>query len=121
MSTTQPVGGSAGGARSGDVTDPWVAAHVSADFATLRKRLRGFVFPMTAFFLAWYFLYVLLAAFAPRFMAIRVVGNINVGLILGLLQFASTFAITTIYVRFANRHLDPIGNSIRQQVEGEVR
>ena len=54
-----------------------------------------FVFPMTAFFLSWYFLYVLLAAFAPHYMAIRVVGNVNIGLIFGLLQFVSTFAITT--------------------------
>ena len=114
MSTTEPAG--IGG--SGRVVDPWAAAHASAEFATLRMRLRGFVFPMTAFFLAWYFLYVLLAAFAPRFMAIKVVGNVNIGLILGLLQFVSTFAITTIYVRFANRYLDPVSSRIREQVEG---
>lgn len=122
MSTTEPLGaagrGSAGGASNGGPVDPWIVAHNSAEFSTLRLRLRGFVFPMTAFFLAWYFLYVLLAAFAPRFMAIRVVGNVNVGLIFGLLQFVSTFVITTLYVRFANRHLDPVGSRIRQQVEG---
>ena len=114
MSTTEP----AGGAGSGRASDPWTAAHASADFATLRTRLRGFVFPMTVFFLAWYFLYVLLAAFAPHFMAIKVVGNINIGLIFGFLQFVSTFAITTIYVRFANRFLDPISSRIRERVEG---
>ena len=54
------------------------------DFADLRNRFRKFVFPMTVFFLVWYFLYVLLATFAPGFMATQVVGNINVGLILGL-------------------------------------
>jgi uncharacterized membrane protein (DUF485 family) len=138
MSTTEPVGsadrgpvggadsGSVGGADSGSVggadselsADRWVVAHTGAEFAALRRRLRGFVFPMAAFFLAWYFLYVLLAAFAPHFMAIRIVGNINVGLIFGLLQFVSTFAITTIYVRFANRNLDPVGGRIREQVEG---
>lgn len=114
MSTTEPVGG----ADTARVADPWVAAHSSAEFAALRKRLRSFVFPMTAFFLSWYFAYVLLAAFAPQFMATRVVGNVNVGLIFGLLQFASTFAITTLYVRFADRNLDPIGGQIRERVEG---
>ncbi len=122
MSTTEPVGAagrvSASGASNGGPVDPWVLAHNSPEFATLRRRLRSFIFPMTAFFLAWYALYVLLAAFAPRFMSIKVAGNINVGLIFGLLQFLSTFAITTIYVRFANRHLDPIGSRIREQVEG---
>ena len=62
--------------------------------------------------------HVLLAAFAPRFMAIRVVGNVNVGLIFGLLQFVSTFVITTLYVQFANRHLDPVSSRLREQVEG---
>jgi uncharacterized membrane protein (DUF485 family) len=130
MSTTEPVGragtapvggarkGPVGGADNGRLVDPWVAVHTSADFATLRNRLRRFVFPMAAFFLAWYFLYVLLAAFAPHFMASKVVGNINFGLIFGLLQFVSTFAITTIYVRFANRSLDPVSSRIREQVEG---
>jgi uncharacterized membrane protein (DUF485 family) len=113
MSTTKPASGA--GHRP---ADPWTTAYTSAEFAALRVRLRGFVFPMAAFFLAWYFAYVLLAAFAPQFMAIKVVGNVNFGLILGLLQFASTFVITTIYVRFADRNLDPVSNQIREQVEG---
>jgi uncharacterized membrane protein (DUF485 family) len=100
------------------VMDPWVMAAGSAEFATLRRRLRFFVFPATALFLAWYFLYVGLAAFAPHVMAIRVAGNINFGLLLGLLQFVSTFAITTGYVRFARRKLDPISDRIREQLEG---
>ena len=112
MSITGPAGGHHPSAES------WTTAHASAEFAVLRKRLRGFVFPMTAFFLAWYFAYVLLAAFAPDVMAIKMIGNINVGLIFGLLQFASTFAITTMYVRYANRNLDPASSRIRDQVEG---
>lgn len=99
----------------------WMATQRSEEFTRLRRRLRGFVFPMTAFFLAWYFLYVLLAAFAPDFMAQRVAGNINLGLIFGLLQFVTTFAITTFYVRFANRHLDPVSARIREHIEGAPR
>ena len=66
----------------------------SSEFADLRRRFRRFVFPTTALFLAWYFLYVLLAAFAPEFMSTKVWGNINIGLLFGLGQFVSTFAIT---------------------------
>ena len=40
-------------------------------------------------------------------MAKEVFGNVNVGLLLGLLQFVSTFLITTLYVRYANKNLDP--------------
>ena len=99
-------------------TPDWEAALADPDFQLLRKRLRGFVFPVTAGFLAWYLLYVLLASFAPDFMAIPVLGNINLGLILGLLQFVSTFAITVAYVRFADRRLDPLSSKIRDEIEG---
>ena len=53
-------------------------------FQELRRTLRRFVFPMTAFFLIWYVAYVLLGAFAHDFMAIKVLGNINIGLLIGL-------------------------------------
>lgn len=103
-----------------EVTDDvWTDVHRSADFAQLRRRLRGFVFPMTGLFLGWYLLYLALADYAHGFMSIKLVGNINVGLVLGLLQFVSTFAITALYVRFANRHLDPVADRLRAEVEGE--
>jgi uncharacterized membrane protein (DUF485 family) len=41
-------------------------------------------------------------------MSTKVWGNINIGLIMGLLQFVSTFAITGWYVSYSNRKLDPI-------------
>ena len=73
---------------------------------------------MAIAFLLWYFAYVLLADYAVGFMSIKVWGNINVGLILGLLQFVSTFAITGWYVSYSNRKLDPIAAEIRQEIEG---
>jgi uncharacterized membrane protein (DUF485 family) len=90
----------------------------SPEFVELRRRLRRFVFPMSGVFLVWYLLYVLLADYAHGFMSTKVVGNINVGLIFGLLQFVSTFAITTLYVRHANKNLDPAAEKIRNELEG---
>jgi uncharacterized membrane protein (DUF485 family) len=90
---------------------------LSPDFTELRRRFRRFVFPMTALFLAWYFLYVLLAAYAHDFMATKVFGNITVGLLFGLGQFASTFIITMVYARWADRQLDPVGERLRNQIE----
>ncbi len=87
-------------------------------FQELRKRHRSFVFPLSIAFLLWYFAYVLLADYAVGFMSIKLWGNINVGLILGLLQFVSTFAITGWYVSYSNRKLDPIASEIRQEIEG---
>ncbi|MCU1432767.1 MAG: hypothetical protein JWP95_1872 [Actinotalea sp.] len=94
----------------------------SQEFQALRTRFRRFVFPMTAFFLAWYLLYVLLAAYAHDFMSTRISGNITVGLIFGLLQFVSTFAITMTYARWANRKQDAVADELRHHIEtGEVR
>ncbi len=91
---------------------------VSPDFSELRRRFRRFVFPMTGLFLVWYFLYVLLAAYAPGFMSTKVAGNINVALLFGLGQFVSTFAITMIYVRWADKRIDPDAEKLRHQIEG---
>ena len=96
----------------------WVDVQDSPDFRELRRRLRSFVFPMAGLFLAWYLLYVLLADYAHGFMSTKVLGNINVGLILGLLQFVSTFVITTLYVRHANKKLDPLAEKLRNELEG---
>jgi len=91
----------------------FAAIHDSPEFAALRRRFRLFVFPMAALFFLWYLTYVLLAAFARDFMSERVYGQVTVGLLLGLLQFVSTAAITIAYVRYARRHLDPKGAAIR--------
>lgn len=99
--------------------DPYVALQRSPEFQSLRRKFRGFVFPMTAFFIAWYFLYVLLSIFAPGFMATKVTGNLNIGLIFGLLQFVSTFAITFVYARWANRSFDPAADALGARLETE--
>lgn len=98
--------------------DPAVAVQNSEEFAELRRRFRKFVFPMTALFLAWYFLYVLLAVFATGFMSTKLVGNINVGLVFGLLQFVSTFAITMAYARWADREFDPRAQALADHMGG---
>ena len=98
--------------------DPYVDLQGSPEFDELRSRFRKFVFPMTALFLAWYFLYVLLAAFAPDFMSHKVWGNINVGLLFGFGQFISTFVITVLYVRWADREFDPRAEALHDRLEG---
>ena len=91
----------------------------SPEFRELRKRQRSFIFPMAVAFLVWYFAYVLLADYAHDFMSTPVIGNINIGLILGLLQFVSTFGITMWHVSYANRRMDPISSGIRADLEAK--
>lgn len=88
----------------------------SPEFAALRRTFRRFVFPMSALFLGWYLLYVLLSVYAKDFMSTKVVGNIHLGLIIGLLQFVSTFVITTVYARWADRRFDPAAAELARRV-----
>ncbi|HEU4421528.1 MAG TPA: DUF485 domain-containing protein [Pilimelia sp.] len=98
-------------------TDRYIAVQRSEEFVRLRKTFRGFVFPMTAAFFLWYALYVLLSAYARDFMSIKLWGNINVALVLGLLQFVTTFLIAWIYARWAERRLDPTADKLRAEIE----
>ena len=95
----------------------YVAVQASPEFQDLRRRYRGWVLPVAAASLIWYFAYVLLAAYADDFMSTKVVGNINVALIMGLLQFATTFGVTALYVRHADKVLDPASKLIREEME----
>ncbi|HYN92781.1 MAG TPA: DUF485 domain-containing protein [Pilimelia sp.] len=108
MSTDTPVD---------PVPDRYREVQRSAEFVGLRKALRGFVFPMTAAFFLWYALYVILSAYARGFMGVKLIGNINVALVFGLLQFVSTFAIAWLYARYADKNLDPVSDRLRAQVE----
>jgi uncharacterized membrane protein (DUF485 family) len=95
----------------------WEKAQAEPEFQELRRRLRNFVFPVSALFLVWYLLYVILSVYAPAFMSTKIAGNVNIGLVLGLLQFVSTFAITWWYVAFAGKRLDPLAGKIREELE----
>ncbi|MTJ64681.1 DUF485 domain-containing protein [Nocardia seriolae] len=107
--------------QTGGPSPDWTEVYDSPEFQRLRSRFRRFVFPMTALFLAWYALYVLLADYAHHFISQQVAGNITVGLVFGLLQFLSTFVITGLYVRYADRTLDPMAERIRAALEGEAQ
>jgi uncharacterized membrane protein (DUF485 family) len=98
-------------------TGTYIELQRTEEFGELRRRFRRFVFPMTALFLAWYFLYVLLAAYAPDFMSQKVYKEINVGLLFGFGQFISTFLITILYVRWADREFDPRAEALHDRLE----
>jgi uncharacterized membrane protein (DUF485 family) len=132
-STTSPAGSTAAGSTAtktrpvaGDRTadaaaSKYVTVAESPDFDTLRRTLRRFVFPLAAAFLIWYALYVLLSAYARDFMGTKVVGNINVALIFGLLQFVSTFLIAWLYARYADRRFDPLAEKLKARVENGAK
>jgi uncharacterized membrane protein (DUF485 family) len=97
--------------------------HDTAEFTELRRRYRGFVLPATVAFLTWYLLYVILSNWAGDLMSTQVVGNINVALVFGLLQFLTTFGLAWYYARFSAAKLDPLARQLeidyRKGVSGQ--
>ncbi len=94
--------------------------HASDDFQEVRRGYRSFAIPATIAFLVWYLLYVVMSNWATEFMDTKVIGNVNVALIFGLLQFASTFLIAWLYARHMNRHVDPAARRLEQRYNEEV-
>ncbi|GLX47990.1 membrane protein [Streptomyces hygroscopicus subsp. hygroscopicus] len=99
-------------------TEEFTEVQQSAEFGELRRAHRSFAFPLTLAFIAWYLLYVLLSNYADGFMGTRVVGNVNVALVLGLAQFLTTFLIAWWYARHAAAKLDPRAKAIKSRMEG---
>lgn len=94
--------------------------HASADFQELRKRYRRFAIPWTIAFFSWYMLYVICSNWAHDFMSQDIVGNINVALVFGVLQFVSTFAISWLYASHANKQFDPLAKRVEEAYTKEI-
>ena len=94
-----------GTARPGVPALPVYYDDQTAEFTELRRRDRGFVFPWTVAFLSWYLLYAVMSNWAHDFINIKL-GNINVALVFGLLQFLTTFLLAWHYSRFSTAKLN---------------
>ncbi|MFG2831817.1 DUF485 domain-containing protein [Streptomyces sp. NPDC048434] len=95
----------------------YLAVQRSAAFQEVRRRYRRFVLPGTAVFLAWYLAYVIAATAAPGLMAHRVAGALNVAMLAGLGQFATTFLLTWAYARHARLRRDSAALDIRWETQ----
>ena len=91
-----------------------------SDFVELNRRYRNFAFPATIAFMSWYILYIVCNNWARDFMDTRVVGNVNVAVVFGLLQFASTFVIAYLYARYSTKHLDPLATRLGDEFDAET-
>jgi uncharacterized membrane protein (DUF485 family) len=93
----------------------YVELSESAEFEELRSRFRRFAVPATVAFMAWYLLYVVMSNWAHDFMSAQVVGHVNVAVVFGLLQFASTFLIAILYGRYMNKQVDPLARELDER------
>jgi uncharacterized membrane protein (DUF485 family) len=99
-------------------TDPridWEAIERSPEFRELLAARRRFVLPATIFFLAWYIGFILLAGYAPDFMARSVYEGLTVGYCLALTQFVMVGSLGLTYLRRAGRMYDPLADELARR------
>lgn len=98
-------------------TAQFVEVARTPEYERLRGTFRNFAFPMTIAGLTSYFVYVVLSIYATSLMAIPVLGSFNLGMLLGLAQFAVTWIWTAAYINFANKKLDPTSAALKAKLE----
>jgi uncharacterized membrane protein (DUF485 family) len=64
--------------------------------------------------MAIYFAFILLVAFEKTFLDNLITDGLSVGIVLGVLVILSTWALTLIYVRWANRVYEPRVRQLRR-------
>jgi len=97
----------------------WNAIEQSPEFKELIAARRRFVLPATIFFLSWYIGFILLAGYAPDFMADSVYEGLTVGYCLALTQFVMVFVLGYVYLRRADTVYDPLAAKVVEKAVGD--
>lgn len=124
--TAAPAGAGADGtggsvAESAPDDDVYFAVHAAPEFQRVRGWYLRFVVPAALAFLAWYLSYVVAATVAPELMGRRVVGPVNVALLTGVGQFATTFVLIWAYARHTRPRRDPAALDLRWDMAMRTR
>ncbi len=111
----EPATTTFGAFETGDGVIDFVAIQKSPEFQDIRRRYRRVAFFGTAGFMSWFMVYVLLSAYAHEFISTKVVGEINLGFVLGLAQFVTTVMIMLWYCWYADRRLEPLIDALARR------
>jgi len=97
---------------SADPSVDWETVERSPEFQELIAEKRRFVLPATIFFLSWYIGFILLAGYAPEFMARSVYEGLTVGYCLALTQFVMVGVLGLTYLRRSEKVYDPLREKV---------
>ena len=86
-------------------------------FQELVRTRSGFAWTLATLMLAIYLGFILLVAFAPGLMAVKVGGGVtSLGIVLGLVVIVSAFLLTGIYVQRANSRFDGLTRDLTKEI-----
>jgi uncharacterized membrane protein (DUF485 family) len=80
----------------------WDRIAASKEFKDLMAMKKTFIVPAFIFFLLYYFALPVLVGYAPKFMATKVIGQVNLAYLFALSQFFVAWMIAGLYVKAAN-------------------
>ena len=86
-------------------------------FQELVRTRSCFAWTLAAAMLVIYLGFILLVAFAPGLMAVKVGGGVtSLGIVLGLAVIVSAFVLTGIYVQRANSRFDDLTRDLTKEI-----
>ena len=91
------------------------------NYQKLVSERKSFGWTLAIITLVIYYGYIAIVAFAPSVIAIKVSGDITVGIILGVAIILASILLTGIYVLRANSEYDDLTNAIVNDVKTEGR
>ncbi len=93
----------------------WAAINADPRFQQLHRKKRGFLTLLMLFSISYYFLLPAGAAWFPELYRIKIAGEINVGILFALSEFAVAWAVAALYTRRANREFDRLAEEINTE------
>jgi uncharacterized membrane protein (DUF485 family) len=94
----------------------WDKIAESTEFQDLMATKRIFIVPAFIFFVVYYFALPVLVGYAPQFMSIKVMGEVNLAYLFALSQFFVAWIIAGLYVKAAG-DFDRLAKDILNRAE----
>jgi uncharacterized membrane protein (DUF485 family) len=94
----------------------WDQIAESKEFQDLMATKRVFIVPAFVFFVLYYFSLPVLVGYAPQFMSMKVIGQVNLAYLFALSQFFMAWIIAGLYVKAANT-FDRLAKDILEKAE----
>jgi uncharacterized membrane protein (DUF485 family) len=93
-----------------DAGTDWDGIEQSEEFAELTAARRRVVVPLLGAWVVWFGGYLVLTAYAHGFMGESIYRGFTVGYLLALSQIAMAWLLAFIYIRAANRTIEPLAD-----------
>ncbi|WP_236985729.1 DUF485 domain-containing protein [Marinagarivorans cellulosilyticus] len=91
------------------------------EYKALRAARRKIILPLAGIVISAYFFLILTIGFFPKALGVSFIGGVtSFGIAAGFGLILLCFAVTGVYVSYANRKIEPLVKAITQKAKGEL-